>query len=261
MFKELLDAVKVLVNQAHGPRILRCTSEPDHVYWVVLQDGTASRIEVTLPRKHKALDLSAIVRFVHDCFDGKELCPEVWYSRGDVVAVLDGQTRHDEVRLRLEYSPQIKTLLALKSDGYPQKDFAKLLRVALHEAVPDTVIEACRYLKFKVLSGTEGMVAHGKQSIGKALEAELTGAERIPDQLRLEVPIFDGFWSERSYSVRVAVDIDVQAERFYLTPFPGEIEAAIRAAEREIGATLTAQIQAGLPDDHKLAVPVLYGQP
>ncbi len=265
MLKEFLDRVVELGAKGSLARVFKCDAEPPHIYYLENSDGHVSRVcaEAT-PRAHSASDLSAIVQFA--VLANVEGNPEIWYSRERVQVFWDANARRDKVFLPMGLSQQVRLLLELQRPphrNFGQKDFVKLLRISLNGAAGPGLINAVRQVKFRVDSQGASEVQHGKSSIGKQLRAELTGEGTIPDEVTLEVPVFEGYLAWKLFQVRCAIEIDAGNESFQLIPFPGEVERAIRQAEECLGQLLrdrlteAQDLQGPTEDD----IPVLYGTP
>lgn len=260
MLAELFEKLKEVADlqQAH---VVPGTPEPRHVYRIERRDGTIETCNAApQPRDHKALDLTAIVGYA-------KLYPDscIWYSRYGVTAILnnadtedDGTPRLDRVHLALGYSPQIVKLLELERNRKPltQKELVSLIRTTFAGCCPVDLRPAISELRFKATSEGGSKLTHGTSSVGKHLTAEVKGGgaiDQIPETFTLNVPIFSsGF--ESTASVEVILEIDAQEEKFYLTPQPLDIEAAISAAESEICTDLAEM----LGKDDK---PIYYGAP
>lgn len=260
-----LERIVELANKAHGPKVLKASQEPDHIYNIVDEDGKVERCEAEPePRCHTALDLETVAKFASGfAAAGKHV--EVWYHRNAVCAVLDAGTRRDVVNMPLPYSPQHVTLSHLEKTRpqLSQKDFVRLLRVDLAGCLPRGVIDSVRNLKFRQLSTGESQIGHGKASVGRQIEAELTGSCNIPEDVDLLLPVWASLFSARLFRVPCVLEIDPGAEKFCLLPLPGAIENVIREAEGLLFNALSHAIAEALPGDMPSAdnVTVLYGTP
>lgn len=255
MLKELVDYLFQLGRQSETLKVSHPEAEPSHVYYILDPHGMHHRVEADpKPRAHQASDLSAIIGFAVDCEDGK---PEIWYSRKEVRVLLQRAKRRDYVTLPLRYSPQLLSLQSLEKGAailFSQKDFIRLLRVCLAGCVPPALIDALRQIKFRINQTGESEVRHTKASIGRSLEAELQGSGTIPEEIRLTVPIFDGFLVQQPRFVTCAIEVDPQAEKFSLTPLPGQIEAAIGEVEHSIGELLREGVAENSADSTRITI-------
>lgn len=264
MLAELFDKVVEQAEEANFPKVIKPEGEPDHVYYLFTAQGVGTRHEAEpKPRNHTAGDITTLVRFV-DAYtvSGDETAQaELWFSRSKVVCHIDTDTRRDKVTLPLIPSKQIQLLGALEASpkAMDQKKFLAFLRIDLANAAGAALTNAVRHLKFRSSAEGSSSVTHGKASIGKSLEAQLTGEGTIPEEVYIHVPVFAGYMGQRSFVVSCALEIDADAQLFSLIPFPGETERAIREGEAFVGDTLHGALaDAGIGDDR---VEVLYGTP
>jgi hypothetical protein len=113
-----------------------------------------------------------------------------------------------------------------------------------------------RQLRFRQLAESQGVIQHGKSSLGKAIEAELEGAGSLPDQVVLDVPVFQNV-PLPSQRVLCALDIDAATEKLALIPLPGCLELALQEVERQIALRLSeGLLSEGLAESQ---VPIYYG--
>ena len=94
---------------------------------------------------------------------------------------------------------------------------------------------------------------HGNESLGHEIESEVTGAEGIPDDLTISMPVFSNPGEEsKRYSLALTLDIIVKDQTFALRPQQDELEHVLV----EAGESIRKEIVEALPD-----VPVLFGGP
>ena len=260
MLKELYEAISRQAVEANEKQILQPPGGPEHVYGIVHRDGTVEWKEAAPhPRNHKAGDLDSLVanaeRFAPQA-DGADTVAVCWYSRKGVVLLAEDATRRDRVTLPLTLSPQLAYLQRLEESKprvqFTQADLVLTLRTTLARSISPDVVAVFRRLNFRKSSGGASEVGHGKASIGRELQAELTGSGAIPETLAFRVPVFAAGVPFEA-AVECAVDVQAEAERFLLIPLPGEIENAITQAETYIGGILAEN----LPE----TVPAFYGEP
>lgn len=282
MDSETLGRIVELAQQANGPTVISSerTGEPKYMYWLKQTDGSYTQEYVENPRKHIALDDSAVVEFAIR-FASFPSC--IWYSRNAIVAVLDDDnqdsSRRETCTLSLELSKPMKKLLELENSNamFKQAEAVRLLRLWFHGCLVPAgdILLAIRNLRFIKNSATESNVNHGQRSISSALTSEVTGRNAIPESFFVEVPVFHNAFAYRE-SVEILVDIDDATETIRFVPAPGSIEAAIARAEERIGMHLQQEIASAMDvnyekdadgvfvdDDGDPAIvpPVYYGKP
>jgi hypothetical protein len=84
--------------------------------------------------------------------------------------------------------------------------------------------------------------------------AEASGADKLPEVLHFDVPVYDTPCVPARAKVRVAFDLDPQSERFRLAVLPGEIEEA-----RVAGETYMMDMIRSYPEANSILV--YHGQP
>mgnify|MGYP001560667198 CR=1 FL=1 len=252
MLAELLNGIVELGRESGG---LKIVPEPNsHRYY--LHDVSAGTHELaeTPPtaRAHRASDFETIVALARKNKDGAV----VWYSRGGIVLLVDDETRRDRVTLSFELSPQIAALQLLEKQqrAMTQSDLRNLLRRVFKNCLSQSgnIIELISNLKFTVATDGRSEVSQGKSSIGKALEAQLTGQSVIPEYITLSVPVFVAAYIVPQ-SVQCVLDLEPTNQTFQLIPVAGELEKAITAAERAVGESLISELDR--------EVPVYFGTP
>lgn len=203
-------------------------------------------------RDHTAHSVAAVCEFAlamvadGDC----PYEPVLWYSENGVRLVIDDKNQRGMVQFPLTPHPHIHTLRRLElRNPLDQAGLIRLLRIDLagtHNG--SELLAAVRNIRVRQLAQGGGDVQHSKVSIGKTLEAEVTGIKPLPEEVTLSVTVF----KELCYtqSVRCAVDIDVQQERFLLVPLPGQIDLAIQNATGRLGLDVAALIEDNVPVYH-----------
>lgn len=156
--------------------------------------------------------------------------PTVWYDGAGVVAVLDDdkdERRENVVTCRLNQSIEWTTLGNRRDQWYSQKDFVRYLRTVLWESLG---IDRGDFLKIvRNISGghhTEGrgQLSHTRESMGRSIEAEIrseTGSE-IPDELELQVRVFEDPTIENRFTLKVGLDCSASDLKFNLFPINHE---------------------------------------
>jgi hypothetical protein len=254
MLKEFIEAISEQAVEAAGP----CISEADPTKTYAVRNGVdgIDFVGGRVPwRKHKAMDLLTIAEFVQK-YDNVA----IWYSREAVVLLTDDDERFDRVTVTMLKSPQIRKLIDLeaKQPMLPQRDFLFMLRtVFTPHAFPTAprLIDILRQVKFEAGAKVEGNVGRGKSSIGKEITAAATFLDTVPEQVTINVPLFDNPFLRKSYDVICALEIQENEQRLQLFPLPGEIEGAFARAESDLAADMR-----GLLGEASNAS-IYYGQP
>lgn len=260
MLKEFIDAIGELKEQSLKVGVQSYDRFKDHL--LLKPDGTSEVIFGDVPcRRHVAGDLACLQKLVeqhhklHEASDAPAEATgvEVWYNRTGVTAVFDAsQYRRNVATMSLELSDEIKRLGSLSGKPMTQPDIIKVLRVAFRCCDFTGAIAALRNVKFEINQSGEMETQRTKVSVSKSQMARLYGFEALQEELTFTIPVFASKFRQY-FNVAAALDPDPETKTFTITPYPGQIEAAIEAAEEAVGLNLEARMPEG--------VPTYFGQP
>lgn len=248
--KETLELIQKTAVDAAGAKgkveLLRPPGEPEHVYLAVNSGGTITRYDaIAKPRSHTLVTLEHVLRFVE--LKGDEIKTVVWFDRTGVVIVIDDATRRDWALMRLSFTPQMTTLLALEKNHpeFDQRGFRRLLKVDLAGCRRDDVLlNWVEEVRFNSTSYTAGGVKHQKESLGRDIEQEaINDLGECPDEVLLNVRVFDDPSLRSTWPVRCDVEIVISDERFKLNPLPLELHNAIESELSGIGDILAKHVK------------------
>jgi hypothetical protein len=170
-----------------------------------------------------------------------------------VVLVIDDAERRDVVELKLVHSIQYKALLALlQKPCMSQRESVRLLKYTLNDCVPEGLYRIFAKLEFRRSNTGHADIAHGKESLGRNVEAAVQGTSEIPEQIRATIPIYSTAGVTYRRDVLLSVDVDPQDETFTIAPFPDALEKAVQEAQ----AAINADLQSNLP-----GLSVFFGKP
>lgn len=250
MLKEALEWLAGNAHKAAEARLLKIPGDGRTAY--VDQGGHIEKLTVTPEVRGHHVDsvadlIAAASRWNSD--------PVIWINGESVVLVSDDKDRRDRVTLPLHKSSQFATLCKLQ--GTPKLDQQQILRL-LRIELPGTagaseLIAAIRKIKWRTSAAGESNIQHGSESLGRQIEAEVTGAGGIPESLIVTCPVYRNP-GERNYSATVALDLEIvaQEQKFRLCPLPDEIERVTEAALENIRERIADQLD---------SVAIFYGTP
>lgn len=236
MLAEFVEELKRLAVNAAEPKIIEAVDGQDPSKRHIFNPATKELTEVTvLPprRSHSVLTLLSLANAVDNYANRESL--SLWATLGQVVAVLDDSEesfRRDQIKLTLLPSPLFDELAKCGTRGMGQKEFYWLLKHTFAKAdfVPAGLIDVISTMKFESGQTIEGQVsAVGKNTMGRSVMAEATGAGALPEELDIG---FEPWPSARLFeqtfkvAVRCSLKTDALEGKFYLTPQPGELDAA-----------------------------------
>lgn len=182
--------------------------------------------------------------------------PEVYVGPECVTAYLDRNDRHQRADVNLHWSKRFTKCVELeKAPAKMQpKEAVKMLRLELHGGNVDHVIQALSRIDFVRTSAGKTDVAHGRESLGKSVEAKVQQADTVPQSFTLGVPVWatHGF-SRYSVQVEFGVYLDTDAQVVELRVLSDETERVVGLAM----SAAAADLRAALGDN----VPVFIGKP
>ncbi len=256
-------AIAELTRRGDGIQVLKLSAEPAHVYLLRHPDGKVTR-EEAIPRPvfHKPGSLKSLVQLAVLRYADTSKVPEIWYSRSGVTVVFDPEERRDVAFMKLAKSPQFEQLENHGGKPMAQAPFLRWLKVDLHGAVPDPFIDGISIVKFRYNEQNEGTIKQGSKSVGRKIESELEGAETLVDGVSLSG---QGFVGGPFYAgVNAASEIEVVAKTMQLTPFPGQLERALRRGEADVGREIESLLAAHVgqtEETYNGPIRVYYGTP
>lgn len=250
MLKEALEFIRGQFTRAEAARLLSIPGDGRKAF--VDQAGTVTPYDVTPPLRTHRVDSVDDMVAAAKTWKAK---PVLWISGEAVVLITDDGDRRDKVTLPLVKSSQFARIIALGVDPeLEQAELLRTLRVDLSGAINrGDVIATVRKLKWRTGASGTSEITHGGESMGRQIEAEVTGAGDIPESLVVSCPIYRNP-GERDYTFTIGMDLEIvpQDQTFRLRPMPDEIERVTEAAL----AGIRERLETALGD-----VAIFYGTP
>lgn len=226
---------------------------PDH-YLLVAGD------QVTLvqrPRPQRWYSLVSLSEVVPFCAWGVERLsanPVIWFD-GDVLDIpfhpaKDSGPWSDGGSLRVSKTSAFELLerLAETPTKHSQKDFVRVLRMEFQSALgtaANSVIAACRAIRFSESQRGQSTVSNGRQSLGRELESEVVAdVGTIPETLEFRLPVYMDPLLQMPATILCDLEVNPLDQTFTLTPFPGQVEAALDKLSDVVRAVVA---DAGVP--------------
>lgn len=249
MLAEFIDKIAGLAKTANGVSIVQIPGDPRRV--LVAQSGTSAERSIPAPlRKHQVHGLDDLVRLVGD--ETIASAPEVFHDDERVEVILERADRRESAVMSLVHSQRFLRLVELQIGiAADARDIVRFLRFELHDCGVAEVLKALRQVDFTRQSSGGRTTEHGRESLGRSVEAAVQQADKIPEEFTAEVPVFQNSGLRSiTAKVRVGVYVDVDAEKVELRTLTDEIEQAKVQAQRSLGAELM---------DRLGEVPVFHG--
>lgn len=246
---DAIKAIQTTAQQAHAPQIIPMQDDPRRVCAVI--NGELHEIAVPPPSIDNTADSLQSLLDQAACIlaAGVARRCQIWYQSpsdledtAGVVLVHDTTDRRDMTRLALRQSQQF---LALKSLGkgsrarpMAHREAVRFLRLEL--GLSPEQIAPFRRLQFSAGQRTDAEVAKGRESLGRQVEASVSGAGEPPEELTISVPVYETHGETAGRLIRLAVDFDPAAQTVTFCPLPGELARAVHAHMIELAARIAA---------------------
>lgn len=231
-----------------------CPGEPSHVYYVKNPDGSLTKTYADAPlTKAKFYDFISLAKMAKNAVDGG-MPVAIWYSVAGVTLVIGADGRNRAAITLMQSKPLLKLYEWDKADGVDTSHAAlyKGLRTIFANALPTHPTLKADVTKVDIKKAMQLVSEQktSKVSLSRDMIAESACADRLPEVLTFNVPVFSDPIAPFKIDVRVAFMLDLEKEAFTLTVLPGEIEAAAGEAEDYLERRLLATISEVLfPDD------------
>lgn len=253
MLAEFLDRIVGLARGANRLEFQTVASIPRKVF---RRNGDlVDELDVPPPeRSHSLVGYADFVAAVSDATMAK--APEVYVGKGKVVALLDRGDRRETVSVDLMPSKRFQQCMLLESQPVKLQPrlAVKFLRFELHGGNVEHVITALSRVDFTRSSAGKQHVDHGRESLGKSVEAAVQQAENVPKDFVVAIPIWTNPGFDR-YSANIAfgLDFDFESETVVLRVLSDECTRVTNLAVRAV----VSDLQDALPE----GTPIFQGEP
>jgi hypothetical protein len=232
MWAELFDRVVNLSKSANDVQVVTHKDLPDAVF---VRHGGELREAIVPPRKraHEIHTFGDLMMLAADTAIARE--PEIFHSNREIVVLLDRLQRRELVRMPLIHTERWNTVCALGTRSLTVAEAIKLIRFSLQGVGADALVAAIRKIDFSRKSDGQKTVEHGRETLGKQVEAAVQQADSIPQEFTAKVQLYanEGLRSLIA-AVKVGVYIDVNDEAIQLIPLADEIPSAIRSIQSQL---------------------------
>jgi hypothetical protein len=222
--------IEKLVREQMRTTALEVKGEPSGFYYLTGPDGKAQLMEAKHSRHCEQLATpEQLAEFACDAIGKSDriASPIILISGSEVVFVYSAKERRDFARCPLTLSKQFRTLEQWQATTplLTQREMIQALRITFRgNVVNGNLLPIVRQMKFEQNANGASTIQHGSEQMGRNLVAKVMGAEAIPEEFALDIPIFDECRGLRR--VECALDVDVQSQRFTVIPFPQQLQIA-----------------------------------
>lgn len=257
MLAEFLVQLEEVIKRAQSAGFLEHESCPSQVF--LQQPGGAIEAIHREPCARDGAHLETIADVLKLLLEDEiAVDPEVWIDGERITVILDGADRHDRVHCPLILTGRFKAVLDLDRKAVPMTsaEVLRLLRFELHGPHNEKLIPAFRRVNFQRRSEGGATIEHGKEALGRSIEAQVQQVELIPETFSVHVPVFATPGAQDfAPPIRIGIHIDHQQESFTLRPLADETRQASFVAIGEIRNTIADAL------DGEREVPIFCGTP
>ena len=242
--KAALEFVCGQAVKAHGDDVLKPLPRVGSWFHLRQPDGTWKLEQV--PMQPFAVVGFTIAGF---CAEVDKLCDPalsmVYAGHGRCTAVTHKAeltpNAADRVWMNLPMAHAFAKLAILGGQRTPmgQRAFIDLVRIDLAGCYKPDDLATFRAIKFADSKSGDSTVEQGRASYGVSVKKELTGATAIPEEITLEIPVYEDL-AELKLPVVCAVSVDLDHATFALIPLAGELSKAQRDVDEDIAGQLRA---------------------
>lgn len=237
---------------------------PNHT---ALYHSTGNRIDVFVPpvghRSYRAADLADLARLINE-FAGRTVsrgsdqngAPSsietplvfVFVLNGTVHVILDEKgDRRDRLSLSFKPSDGWNELHTIDGEWQKQAAMVDALRTKINGRYSPEIVPLIRKIKFKSDSSGSSEVTTGRVSMGKSIEAAVSGLDGdFPDDVVVELPIYDEFIDENGNALRFGVscslDVNPADQTIRLACKAGQLAKALLDADTKMMQAIAAKV-------------------
>lgn len=251
----LAEAIRVIQNTARDASAAQILDlkDPDN-YHVRLGDEIVQVPKLAEPRRHTVCDMPSFC-LAFESFHKPG--GSVWHNHERIVAILQDDTRRDKLTLDLRESDQLQALKSMDRALLDQRTFCRDLKLRL--GVEETFVGQFRRLDWQHKKEASGTSARGQDRMGISISDEVNGVADLPEELTLEIPIYDLTALPYRYKVPCLIEIDASQQKLGIVTKPDAITIAIDQAQHDIHDLLNKGLNC--EDAGDAEVFVFYGSP
>lgn len=228
----LSDAIKALVELGQKAKAVDVIAHPSLPELVFVRHGdqlTQHQVPPP-PRKPTLAGLNDLVAMLRD--RGIAENPEVYVGPTGVVAFLDATKRDERAVLPLTESVRFRLCQDIEKQPrlFAPRDLVRFLRQTLWGGASNHLIQALSRLDFTRTSTGKSDVAHGRETLGRSVEAVVQQAQDVPEAFVAQVPIWTTPGCPWTRPVEFSIYLDVEKSAVELSVLSDSCTAARNGA-------------------------------
>jgi hypothetical protein len=203
MIAEAIQAISNMARAAMQPTVL--LQRPSRTtLWDPAHSAPFDLETEPAPRDHVITSITDLI----DVIGEQKTHAEVFHDATQITAVLDNKTRRDFAVLPLEPTRRWQALMSLREAGISlsPSEAVRFLRFNLPCDETLALIPLLRRVDFKRSEGGHEETAHGRESLGRAVEASIQGTAEIPESIVISLRAYSNHGLESAIaSVQVGI--------------------------------------------------------
>ena len=238
----LADGVKEIERLARSsinlePKIVKLDQEKPGTYAIVKANGSGGTLETRVagPKWHNEVletpgQLNAFIRSIDDLRpDAKAEPSAVYVSQEKAVFVYSFEDRRDRATCPLIISKPFNWLMQ-PAKPMDQRSLIRLLRITFADCLPaeSNLVSLLRSLRFTNNGEVQTDIQRGREALGKQILNEVRGVDVLPDEIVLNVPVFENF--KTIVSIRCVIEINPDVGSFELIALPSQLNRGMQLA-------------------------------
>lgn len=242
MTLEVLELIQSTAVKASGAedkvKLLNAPELGAGTVLLIKPNGDHQVLQRTEPRNVTLGGLEAVAAYVTYAAGAFNVNPILWVDAERIRIVLDDNAEEvpgPSIRYLFRQTPEYQLLQRLaKGEAvlYEQKAFVRLLRTDLWDCLDptrrDAWIKVFRSLRAQENSSGRSDIATGRQSLGREIDAAVSSDfGEIPDELVLDVRLFQDPALEARQKVTVDLEVTTTTFKFSLTPRASDMAEAL----------------------------------
>lgn len=262
MLEQLVDKL-ARIGREQAPSIVKCDQLPAGSFYV--RDNAGNLVltkaeDLYTPSAESVMDFMNVLAQYREVIKATAKPCTVFIEDTRVVGLFDlGGDRRQRVLWELAQTSAFSKAAELEDNNrkHTHQEFLRLMRLHFIDYLPLGLYDQLRQVRFTRKDDAESGKSQGKVSIGKALQAEMMGADKIPEIVTLELKVFErADFTGNNQPVRFDLDIDPGDGSFTFRPLADELIEAKFRSQRKLQQNIVQRFQ-----DFKITGECVVGAP
>lgn len=253
MLAEALKYIEGLMTRASATQLIRVPGRHTEAWMRTGSEVTLLNLDDPM-MAHEISSFSDILNAAVK-FKEAEYCPKIYFNETQVVVYVGADDLREKLTCSLKYTQRFVTLLNMGGSGISGSpaDIIRTVRFQLNGIGFDELAASLRKVDFSRKSTGASDVAHGRESYGRSVEAEVQGTNNIPETVVVETPVYEND-GVRGLRARIVCGIFIDAQQGVITLRP--LADEIRNGQMNVLADVRQMIENACP-----GIPCYEGTP